>query len=192
MAIMVGRGLHEWSLTEAARLLGEPQHRLIYLCEKGVVQPDLQDAEGRGSSRRFSGRNLLEFGVALRLRALGIPASVIRAALHVLRRFEREVARQAPGFTLPGGLVGAKAPELKILIGDDRRLYFTLSVSGSRTKTYGGIPLQDLAEPEAGGGTSGGGKRRLRAVGSEVEKPATRARVEVSVTGIAQDLRLEA
>jgi len=189
---MVGRGREEWSLTEAARLLGEPQHRLIYLCEKGVVQPDLQDAEGRGSSRRFSARNLLEFGVALRLRALGIPASVIRAALHVLRKFEKEAAREVAGFTLPGSLVGTKAPELKILIGDDRRLYFTLSARGEGTKTYGGIPLQDLAEPEVGDGTSGGGKRRLRAVGSEVEKPATRARVEVSVTGIAQDLRLEA
>jgi hypothetical protein len=38
-----------WTLTQAARLLGEPQHRLIYLCEKGVVVPDFQDAEGRGS-----------------------------------------------------------------------------------------------------------------------------------------------
>jgi hypothetical protein len=27
----------EWTLTEAARLLVEPQHRLIYPCEKGVV-----------------------------------------------------------------------------------------------------------------------------------------------------------
>jgi len=55
------------SLTEIARLLGEPQHRLIYLCEKGVVVPGHGDASGRGSSRRFSRRNLLEFAVALRL-----------------------------------------------------------------------------------------------------------------------------
>ncbi len=58
----------EWTLTEAARLLEVPQHRLIYLCEKEVVQPDLNDATGRGSSRRFSRRNILEFAVALRLR----------------------------------------------------------------------------------------------------------------------------
>jgi hypothetical protein len=61
-----------WTLTQTARLLGEPQHRLIYLCEKGVVVPDFQDAEGRGSSRRFSDRNLLEFAIALRLRELEI------------------------------------------------------------------------------------------------------------------------
>jgi hypothetical protein len=65
----------EWTLSEAARMLGEPQHRLICLCEMGRIQPDLQDAEGRGSSRRFSARNLLEFGVAVRLRALEIPSA---------------------------------------------------------------------------------------------------------------------
>jgi hypothetical protein len=29
-----------------------------------VIVPDFQDAEGRGSSRRFSARNLLEVAVA--------------------------------------------------------------------------------------------------------------------------------
>ena len=51
----------EWTLSEAARLLRQPQHRLIYLCEKAAVIPDYADAHGRGSSRRFSARNLLEF-----------------------------------------------------------------------------------------------------------------------------------
>ena len=82
----------EWSLSEAARLLHEPQHRLIYLCEKGVIVPDLGEAEGRGSSRRFSSRNLLEFALALRLRELTIPVGTVAAIVHVLRRFEKTVA----------------------------------------------------------------------------------------------------
>jgi len=134
----------EWTMTEAARLLGEPQHRLIYLCEKGVVQPDGQDAEGRGSSRRFSAQNLLEFGVALRLRTLGIPVSVCGAVVYVLRGFERSMGRQMSGFELPGSLVGKNAPELKVIIGDDQRLYFTLGNGRSGAKTYGGVSLQDL------------------------------------------------
>ena len=89
MAIITVGNSGEWTLTEAARILGKPQHRLIYLCEKGVVQPDVQDAEGRGSSRRFSARNLLEFAVALRLRDLEIAASFVGAVIHVLRAFER-------------------------------------------------------------------------------------------------------
>ena len=185
----MGDGRSEWTLTEAARKLGEPQHRLIYLCEKGVVQPDLQDAEGRGSSRRFSARNLLEFGVALQLRALGIPASVGGAVVYVLRGFEKAIGRQMPGFSLPGSLTGAKAPELKVVIGDDQRLYFTLSTGKSGTKTYGGISLQDLLEQDR---DSSGARNRLRGVGNETKEGALRSRVEVSVTGIAQDLGLKA
>src|SRR3972149_6096903 len=101
---MTARRSGEWTLTEAARLLGEPQHRLIYLCEKGAVQPDLQDAEGRGSSRRFSARNLLEFAVALRLRDLEIPAALVGAVIYVLRGFERSVRRQIADFPLPDSL----------------------------------------------------------------------------------------
>ena len=85
-------------------MLGVPQHRLIYLCEKGVVQPDVQDAKGRGSSRRFSARNLLEFAVALRLRGLEIAASFVAAVIYVLRAFEGSVRKEIPGFRLPGSL----------------------------------------------------------------------------------------
>ena len=35
------------TLTQAARALGVPQHRLIHLCEKHVVVPDLDEARGR-------------------------------------------------------------------------------------------------------------------------------------------------
>ncbi len=187
MTIMKRPGHGEWSLTEAARLLGEPQHRLIYLCEKGVIQADLQEAEGRGSSRRFSSRNLLEFGVALRLRTLGIPVSICGAVVYVLRGFERSMGRQMPGFKLPGSLLEEKAPELKVIIGDDQRLYFTLGSGRSGTKTYGGVSLQDLLGSDGEGRDE---RKRLRGVGNEAKQVELLAKVEVSVTGIAQDLRL--
>ena len=174
-------------MTEAARFLGEPQHRLIYLCEKGVVQPDAQDAEGRGSSRRFSARNLLEFGVVLRLRTLGIPVSVCGAVVYVLRGFERAMERQMPGFRLPGSLLEKKAPELKVIIGDNQRLYFTLGSGKSGAKTFGGVLLQDLLESDGDGRDE---RKRLRGVGNEAKQVELLAKVEVSVTGIAQDLRL--
>jgi DNA-binding transcriptional MerR regulator len=72
----------EWFLSETARLLGQSQHRLIHLCEKGVIVPDLGEAGGQGSSRRFSARNLLEFEVALKLRELTVPVSSIVAILY--------------------------------------------------------------------------------------------------------------
>lgn len=191
-------GAGEWTLTEAARLLGEPQHRLIYLCEKGVVEPDLQDAEGRGSSRRFSARNLLEFAVALRLRDLEIAASFVGAVIHVLRAFERSVQKQIPEFCLPESLRRPQAPDLRVVIGDGRRLYFTLGASESAPKVYGGIDLREM----------GASRKSLQALERELARPkpskgrgrshafgapegSRHTRVEVSVTGIARDLLLD-
>ncbi len=191
-------GAGEWTLTEAARLLGEPQHRLIYLCEKGVVEPDLQDAEGRGSSRRFSARNLLEFAVALRLRDLEIAASFVGAVIHVLRAFERSVRKRLPDFCLPESLRGPRAPDLRVVIGDGRRLYFTLGAGKSAPRVYGGIDVRELE----------GARKGLRGLDRELARPkpsetsrtpgafggpegSSHVRVEISVTGIARDLPLE-
>jgi hypothetical protein len=127
-----------WALTRAAWLLGETQHRLIYLCEKGVVEPDVQDAEGRGSSRQFSNRNLLEFAVALRLRDLELPATLIGAVVRVMRAFEAAVEKEIRGFQLPESLRDKGAPDLRVVIGDGRRLTSRLVRGpGRRRSTVG-------------------------------------------------------
>lgn len=195
--ILSGR---EWTLTEAARSLGEPQHRLIYLCEKGVVHPDLEDAKGRGSSRRFSARNLLEFAVALRLRELELPASMIGAVTFTLRAFERKVQAQIHTFRLPESLRGAAAPDLRVLISDGQ-LYLSLGTGKNVPKVYGGIALRRFASGRASLGElqraltplpSPKPRRPLRH-GDGVGTPngGTHARVEISITRIAQELRLE-
>lgn len=202
MTIIVVRRSGEWSLTESARTLGEPQHRLIYLCEKGVVRPDFEDAQGRGSSRRFSSRNLLEFAVALRLRDLQIPVSFVVALVYVLRAFEKSVKKELPGFALPEGLQEPGAPDLRIVIGDGRLLYVTLGSGRGAPKVFGGIDLQSL---RGGGRALRGLERGLQLVkpvreerrrsGSDGEfggpERSRHSRVEVSVTRIAQDLRLD-
>lgn len=189
MSIMESVERSEWTLCDAARLLGEPQHRLIYLCEKGVIQPDLQDAEGRGSSRRFSALNLLEFGVALRLRAVGIPASICGAVVLAVRGFDKAIRKEKPSFRLPGTMLHENSPELKVVIGDDRRLYFSLTTGQFAGKSYGGVPLADLVEGVNNNKGHASGKPP-RGFGKEVSEGEMRARVEVSVTGIAQDLGL--
>ena len=184
----------EWSLSEAARSLRQPQHRLIYLCEKRVVVPDLGEAQGRGSSRRFSARNLLEFEVALRLRELTVPVGSIAAILFALRAFETKVARQMAGFSVPDGLRTGQAPDLRVIVTDEGRLYFSLARGARRPKLYGGVDFSQLA-------TSRRTRRRsrARAGGPSLELPAlpagrsaemAKARVEVSVTRIARDLDL--
>ena len=94
-----------WNTTEAAKLLGVAQHKLIHLCEKKVVVPDVRDARGRGSSREFSRRNLFDFAVALEMRRLELPVSFVQAVLRVLRTFEAEAKEMLGEFALPESLV---------------------------------------------------------------------------------------
>ena len=94
----------EWTLTQIASLLHRPQYKLIYLCEKGVILPDGVDAKGRGSSRRFSTRNLFEFMVAFTLGDFHIPTNITTNLLRALRSFDRHLAKKYPLLKLPYSL----------------------------------------------------------------------------------------
>jgi len=194
----------EWTLSEAARFLAEPQHRLIYLCEKGVVVPDLGNAKGRGSSRRFSARNLLEFAVVLKLRELTLPVDTVAAIIHVLHAFETKVADEIKGFDLIHSLRGKNAPALRIIISDGRLLYFSLGVGAGNRKLFGGLDFHSLATKKIKPTTIRKEKIASNEFGKEVTpKPASpasefggpegskHARIEISVTRIAKDLPLD-
>jgi hypothetical protein len=194
----------EWTLSEAARFLAEPQHRLIYLCEKGVVVPDLGNAKGRGSSRRFSARNLLEFAVALKLRELTLPVDSVAGIIYVLRAFEIKVADEIRDFDLVGGLRDKNAPDLRIIISDGRYLYFSLGIGVGNPKLFGGLDFHGLATRKEKPGMRHKGKITANEIGKRVTpKPATlpsefggpegskHARIEISVTRIAKDLPLD-
>jgi len=194
----------EWTLSEAARFLAEPQHRLIYLCEKGVVVPDLGNAKGRGSSRRFSARNLLEFAVVLKLRELTLPVDTVAAIIHVLRAFETKVADEIKGFDLIHSLRGKNAPDLRIIISDGRLLYFSLGVGAGNRKLFGGIDFHRLATKKIKPTTIRKEKIAANEFGKEITpNPASpvsefggpegskHARIEISVTRIAKDLPLD-
>ncbi len=184
-----------WTLSAVARLVGQPQHRLIHLCEKGVVRADFEEARGRGSSRRFSRRNLLQFAVALKLRELMVPVAPIGAVVHVLGAFERVLAREMPGFRLPDSLAASGAPELRVIITDSRTLFFALHSKKGEAKLFGGIDLDALAA--RGPVVSGRVSRRLKPVTPGQEAPeavfgpkaeSEGGRIEVSVTRLARGI----
>lgn len=194
-----------WTLSEAARILDEPQHRLIYLCEKGVIVPDLGNAKGRGSSRRFSARNLLEFAVAMKLRELTLPVDTVAAIVHVLRAFETKVAGEIQGFDLVDGLRAKDAPDLRIIISDGKRLYFSLGTTAATPKIFGGLDFRGLTTKKV----KPGGRRKEKITARDLDMGAAvgptfppaefggpegskHARIEISVTRIAKDLPLGA
>lgn len=99
--------------------LGVPQHVLIHLCEKGVVEPDLAQASGRGKRREFSERNVFEFGVAIALRRFELPVLTTGAVIRVLRALIRAVGRSVAGLDLMRSLAeGQLGLELLLYEGD--------------------------------------------------------------------------
>ena len=179
-------------MTEIAKLLQQPQHRLIYLCEKNVVIPDGTDAEGRGSSRRFSARNLFEFSVALTLGEFHIPAIMSGKILLALRSFEKVLKQTISNLDLPYALRAPNVPEIRALLTNGSCLYFAIGEGGS-TKLIGGVDLLNhhgnenwpsVAETPVNSEDSTG-EYCWRPAGSE------RAFFEVNLTQIAKDLPIK-
>ena len=190
-----------WTLTHAARVLDEPQHRLIYLCEQGVVRPEHGDARGRGSSRRFSARNLLHFAVALHLRQLQIPVSVLAAVVYALTAFEKIVRTEEPEFELPMSLLGLSASDLRIVIGDGRFLYLFFDWRGT-PRVFGRVDLQPLRTDRLALEALRQRSQFMKPLpasdvfsqaGADVGGPEGSRywRLEVGVTRVARDLRLD-
>ena len=131
----------EWTLTQIAKLLGQPQHKLIYLCEKGVILPDRGDARGRGSSRRFSARNLFEFMIAITLSDFHIPTLLTTRILRVLRSFEKHLVQSYPMLKLPYSLRIPNSPELKAILIEGSYLYFAIRKENESAILIGGLDL---------------------------------------------------
>ena len=131
----------EWTLTRISRLLSQPQYRLIYLCEKGVIIPDGNDAKGRGSSRRFSARNLFEFVVALKLGEFHFPTNITTNVLRALRSFDRHLGESYPMLKLPYSLRIPNSPEVKIILLNGSCLYFSIGTKDRKTTYIGNLDL---------------------------------------------------
>lgn len=131
----------EWTLTQIANLLGLPQYKLIYLCEKGVIVPDGVDAKGRGSSRRFSARNLFEFMVAFTLGDFHVPTNITTNLLRALRSFDKHLAKKYPLLKLPYSLTYPDCPEVKAILLKGTVLYFSIGEVNKSVVYIGGIDL---------------------------------------------------
>ena len=183
---------NEWTLTEIARLLNQPQHRLIYFCEKKVIKPDGKDASGRGSSRIFSARNLFEFEVALTLWKFHIPAPIVRKVILVLDSFQRVLEQSLPEFELPYSLIAPSSPLIRAYLVDGSNLHFVIG-EGSDASLIGGVDLEveqnnikwPIIQTTPRNHTTKDENSCIRPAGSE------RAYFEINLTQIAKELPIE-
>lgn len=183
-----------YTLSDLARRLDTPQHRLIHLCEKGVIVPEVSDAAGRGSSRSFSPMNYLEFAVALRLRDMFVPVSELRGILHLLREFSHHLERRL-GESLPGELRKPRSPELRIILSDGKRLFFSLGQPGTAARLFGGVSLDELDSSNDGDtkvATTSTRPLRSRVPSSFGEPEGSEfTRLELSVNAVARSLQFD-
>ena len=183
----------ELTLTEISRVLEEPQHRLIYLCEKGVIVPDGSDAKGRGSSRRFSPRNLFEFSVALTLAEFHFPAKITANFLHVVRSFESHVKQSIQSFSIPTDLVNQQSPEIIGIVTNGSCLYFSIGFPGRPKSIFGGIDISGREENQAveiNECNSRESDDLFRSLDPR-QSDSNLARFEINLTKVAQHLVLE-
>ena len=183
---------NEWTLTKIAKLLQQPQHRLIYLCEKEIIIPDEMDASGRGSSRRFSARNLFEFSVALTLGEFHFPAIMSGKILHSLRSFEKVLKETIPNLDLPYALRTPNAPEIRALLTNGSCLYFAIG-ENSNTKLIGGVDLLNHQGDEKWPSVAETPVNSESSTGEYIWRPAgsERAFFEINLTQIAKDLPIK-
>jgi DNA-binding transcriptional MerR regulator len=74
------------TMKQVADLVGRPAHRIIHLCETGVVCPTV-DAAGRGSVRRFNREDVFRVALALHLQDAGIQVPLIKPLMAKLDDF---------------------------------------------------------------------------------------------------------
>jgi DNA-binding transcriptional MerR regulator len=176
-----------FTLADISRRLDVPQHRLIHLCEKQVVVPDIKDAGGRGSSRVFSARNFLELAIALRLRDVMLPVAATGAIIHVIEALEDKLGDEIPSFSLVDSLTAPNAPDLRVIISDGHLIFFSLGLA-RRAKLFGGLSIEDVE----GNASWAGQLQVLDPAAAETSfggpEGSSFARLEISLTAIARSL----
>jgi len=73
------------TLKQLADHFHRPAHRIIHLCESGVVHPTV-DARGRGTMRRFSRDDTFRILVALELQEAGVQVPLIKPLMQAFDR----------------------------------------------------------------------------------------------------------
>lgn len=86
--------MRDFENRDVARIVGVNPRTLIDWSKRGLVIPEVQDAAGTGTRRRYSERNLVELAIAKTLLADGIKRDIVRNIMmdmfRVLFRVQKE------------------------------------------------------------------------------------------------------
>jgi len=121
-----------FTMKEAEERLGVKQNILIYLCEKNVVIPDVDDPpKGRGHVRRFSAYNIFEFATALEIKEYNIKVAYIAIIMRILKRFFEGHSMKQIGLDYERFKKDRTLPLLFLTIGDGKYTFFRVARPGN-------------------------------------------------------------
>ena len=185
-----------WTLTEVSRLFAEPQHRLIYYCEEGIIKPAAQEGTGRGSSRKFSLQNLFQFALCLSLKEVYIPSALWGFVLKTLDEFNKKMESQLSGFSLPEFFWEKDKPDIRVIISDGSKLFFVIYSRNKKPRVIGGLEMKKTRKNEKLDADEiieflppTGGIKDIEAGGFGYPEGSSRGRTEVSLLQVCQDLK---
>ena len=78
--------MNEFTKKHLEEILGLKRGAVDFYYREGLVHPEIDDPKGRGTRRRYSKKNLIEFAVIRELVSSGIPIKQIKAVLDQQRK----------------------------------------------------------------------------------------------------------
>jgi len=76
----------QWTKSEAASALGITPRTVGFWTDEGFLNPEIANPKGRGTTRRYSARNLVEMLVIKELGSFGFKLDFIRRIMNMLDR----------------------------------------------------------------------------------------------------------
>ena len=147
---------------KAAEIVGISYRQLDYWARTDLVRPSLAEAQGSGSRRRYSYRDLLELKVIKQLLDSGIKLESVREVFSYLREHLGEDVTSA-NLVINGrsSVVVATGDELVDVLQRGQGVFNVLALGGVKSEVDAAIvelrPAADLAGDAPAGGVEGAG-----------------------------------
>lgn len=113
-----------FTIGEVSRITGIHKDTLAYWARTDFVPPSVQQAQGKGTNRLYSFRDLVQLKVSKRLRDAGISLQGLRSVVNELNKTENLATPLAETFLVTDG------KDVYLVVNDERYLLSLLQQPG--------------------------------------------------------------
>jgi hypothetical protein len=129
-----------FSLIDVSKLLSVELSDLSELYKQQLFSSNFGSDDPDPTKRRFSRRDMFQFGLASVMRDFGENLQYIRAAMLILDRCEEAFRQKFDGFELPDTLTPADGPDLSVILRrSDQLMFAELKPHDSESSIFGPV-----------------------------------------------------